>query len=88
MTKVYDTGHRLPRINVIWAAVSVDDGGEAICAALIDGAWVPLMASDEAQLPWVITGAKSIARNTGKRIKIIKLTARVEIADIPQFGSH
>ena len=86
MTPIHDTGQRMPRITTLWVAVMADDDCEAICAALIDGAWVPLMASDPAQLDWVIAGARSLARNTGKRIKIIKLTAREEVMDVPPFG--
>jgi hypothetical protein len=75
------------RIDAVWAAVSVDDGGEGLCAVCVDGAWVPLLTSDETRLEWVIAQARLLARRSGKRIKIIKLCQRIEVADIAQFGS-
>jgi hypothetical protein len=75
------------RIDAIWAAVSFDDRGEGICAILLDGAWTPLIAGDEARLEWLVAQARSLAKATGKRIKIIKLTGRIDIMEIAQFGA-
>jgi hypothetical protein len=75
------------RIDTIWAAVSVDEGGEGICGILLDGTWMPLIASDETRLEWIIAQARHLAKISGKRIKIIKLCQRIEVADIAQFGS-
>jgi hypothetical protein len=74
------------RIDAIWAAVSVDDGGEGICAVQMNGVWTPLLASDETRLEWLVGQARVLAKSTGKRIKIIKLTSRIEVMDIPPFG--
>lgn len=75
------------RIAAIWAAISVDEGGmEGVCAVNLNGQWMPLIDADEARLEWVVNQARSLARATGKRIKIIKMTARIEVMDIPPFG--
>jgi len=75
------------RITAIYAAVSVDDSGmEGVCAALLNGTWTPLIAADETRLEWIVAQARMLAPATGKRIKIIKLTSRIEVMDIPPFG--
>lgn len=74
------------RITAVWAAVSVDEGGEGLCAVNLNGSWTPLIAADERRLEWVVDQARHLARMTGKRIKIIKLTSRIEVMDIPPFG--
>jgi hypothetical protein len=84
MTTMIHNPANTHRIEVMWAAVSVDEGGEGICAILLDGAWTPLIAGDEKRLEWLVAQARALARATGQRIKIIKLTARIEIMDIWQ----
>jgi hypothetical protein len=75
------------RITAIWAAVSVDeDGMEGVCAVNLNGTWTPLLAADETRLERVVDQARHLAKATGKRIKIIKLTSRIEVMDIPPFG--
>lgn len=74
------------RIDAVWAAVSVDEGGEGLCAVNLNGSWTPLIAADEQRLEWVVDQARQLARVTSKRIKIIKLTSRIEVMDIPPFG--
>jgi hypothetical protein len=87
MTTIIHNPANTHRIDAIWAAVSVDDGGEGICAVQMNGVWTPLLAADEKRLEWVVAQARDLARATGKRIKIIKLTARIDIMEIAQFGT-
>jgi len=76
------------RITAIWAAVSVDEGTgmEGVCAMIVNGMSIPLLAADETRLEWIVAQARMLANASGKRIKIIKLTSRVEVMEIPAFG--
>jgi len=74
------------RITAIWAAISVDEGGEGLCAVNLNGKWMPLIAADETRLKWVVDQARMLAKASGKRIKIIKMTSRIEVMDFPAFG--
>jgi dihydroorotase-like cyclic amidohydrolase len=72
------------RIDAVWMAISVDENGnEGVCAAEINGMWMPLVAADEARLEQIIATARRIAQVTKRQIKIIKLTTREEIEVIP-----
>lgn len=72
------------RIDAVWMAISVDDNGnEGVCAAEINGMWMPLVAADEKRLEWIIATARRIAQVTKRQIRIIKLTTREEIEMIP-----
>jgi hypothetical protein len=79
MTTLIHAPGNTHRIDAIWAAISIDDGGEGLCAMLLDGAWTPLIAGDERRLEWLVGQARVLAKATGKRIKIIKLTSRIEV---------
>ncbi len=71
-------------IDQVWAIVSVDpeDNTEGICASFIGGMWVPLLAADEARLPFIMEQGIKLAGSEqyhNKTIKLIKLTTREEI---------
>jgi len=83
---IIDPPNHIQRITAVWAAISVDETGEGICAVNSNGTWMPLLAADEERLEWIVDQARTLAKMTGKRIKIIKLTSRVEVMDIPAFG--
>jgi hypothetical protein len=66
-------------IDQVWMAVGVDaDGTEGICAAYMNGQWLPLLAADEARLPWITEMARQIARDRQQLVRIIKLHGREE----------
>lgn len=83
---IIDPPNHIQRITAIWAAISADETGEGICAVNSNGTWMPLLAADEKRLEWIVDQARTLAKMTGKRIKIIKLTSRVEVMEIPAFG--
>ena len=86
-TVVHSPDNCLPRIDAVWMAVSVDAAGnEGLCAVLQGGVWVPLIAADERRLEWIIALAQHSALQTGKRVKVITLTVRTEIMEIPSHG--
>ena len=68
------------RIDNVWLAVSVDDDGtEGVCAVMVNGAWMPLLAADEKRLPFIIEQASQIAAIQQRLIRIVKLTTREEV---------
>lgn len=71
------------RIDQLWAFISSDETGEGLCAAplLGPGSMVPLIAADEARLKSIAPWAQKIATMSGKTVKLVKLTAREEIAE-------
>jgi hypothetical protein len=70
-------------IDSIWAAVAIDeaDNIEGICAVQIGQRMMPLIAADEARLPFVRTEAEAMAARTGQTIVLIRLTKR-EVVEI------
>jgi hypothetical protein len=78
---LHDPPNKL-KIDAIWMAISVDDeGNEGVCAAPLPGSGalsVPLIAADEARLPFIKAMATHIARHTRKQVKIIRLHNRTD----------
>ncbi len=70
------------QINEIWAVVSVDDGGEGVCAVILGGISFPLIAADEERLAWIVEQAEVLARIRGIPLKLIKLSERTELRTI------
>jgi hypothetical protein len=72
----------LQRIDAIWAFVSVDEhGNEGLCAAPYEGfGMLPLIAADAARLQSLMPVARHLARQSGMRIRLIKLSTREELA--------
>jgi hypothetical protein len=81
MTVILAPPNEQLRIDEVWLFVSVDETGEGVCAAPLMGAGslVPLIAADEARLKSLIPIARQIARESGKRVKLIKLSQRTEL---------
>jgi hypothetical protein len=72
-------------IDQVWMAVAVDaDGTEGICAvhSQATDSWLPLLAADEARLPWVMEMARQIARERQQLVRIIRLHGREELERI------
>lgn len=65
-------------IDSVWAAVAIDTAEqiEGLCAICINGQWMPLIAADEARLDFVRREAKRLARESGKTIRLIRLSSR------------
>jgi hypothetical protein len=77
----------IPRIDCIWAYLSVDpeDGNEGIVAGVFQGVSLPLIAVDEERLRSLAPMAEQIARKTGRVIRLVKFTNRELIR---QLGGH
>ena len=74
----------MPRINKIWAFLSVDDdGNEGVIAAPIPGfASVPLIAADEARLASLTPLAETLAKLTGRKIVLVEFATRTDVREI------
>jgi hypothetical protein len=74
----------MPRIESIWAFVSVDqeDGNEGVAAASFGGVLMPLIAADEKRLAMILPIAEHIKATTGIKLKLVKFTTREEVAEI------
>lgn len=72
----------LRRIDAVWMALSVDDDGtEGVCAFLgANGVWMPLLAADEARLPFILEQGALIAKRDQRLVRIVRLHGRQEIA--------
>lgn len=88
ITVVHTPKNEMPRIDCIWAFLSVDeaDGNEGLCAATLTGIGpTPLIAADERRLKIITPIAEHLARTTGKVIRLVKFHNR-EV--IKQFGGQ
>jgi hypothetical protein len=69
----------LGRIDAIWAALSLDEGGEGVCAAPIGGMTLPLIAADKRRLDQIIPIARRIAELFNKPVRLAKFTRREDV---------
>ena len=70
----------LGRIDSLWAALSLDDKGEGLCAAPFGNMTLPLIAADRARLEQIVPAAKAIATMFGKPVRLVKFTKREDVA--------
>jgi hypothetical protein len=73
-----------PRIDQIWAVLSVDEGGEGVVAAPIQQGMltVPLIAADEARMQDIKKLAYQLTKLTGKKMRLVKFSTRTVIEEI------
>jgi hypothetical protein len=70
----------LGSIETLWAALSLDDGGEGICAAPFGrNRTLPLIAADPTRLEQIIPVAKRIAMMFRKPVRLAKFTKREDV---------
>ena len=89
MTVILAPPNEQLRIDEVWLFISVDATGEGVCAAPLFGpnSLVPLIAADEARLKSLIPIARQLARDSGRQIKLIKLSQRTEVMAISPDGA-
>jgi hypothetical protein len=88
VTVVHAPKNEMPRIDCIWAFLSVDeeDGNEGVCATMLpNGSMMPLIAADEKRLQSLWPEARRIAQMTGRRCRLVKFHTR-EV--IEEFGGQ
>jgi hypothetical protein len=76
--------NEMPRIDQIWAVLSVDEGGEGVVAAPIQQGMltVPLIAADEARLEDIKKLAVQLAKLTGRKMRLVKFSTRTVVEEI------
>jgi hypothetical protein len=77
--ELHNPPNYMGRIEVIWAALSLDEGGEGVCAAPIGGMTLPLIAADKRRLDQIIPMARRVADLFGKPVRLAKFTKREDI---------
>lgn len=82
-TAVHHPPNSLPRIESLWVFVSHDGSGEGVCAVQMSGVWTPLITADEARLGAMMLMAEELAQLQHKRIRLIKLTTREDVTEVP-----
>jgi hypothetical protein len=80
-TTVTHTPQNYMRIDRLWAALSVDDGGEGLCAApMIPGQLTtPLIAADKRRLDIIRPWAQRVAKMTKRTVRIVKFGSREDV---------
>lgn len=65
----------------LWVFVSVDPGGEGICAAGIGGTVFSMVTASEKTLAKMKETAAQLAKASGKSIKLVRFTAREDVME-------
>lgn len=84
----------MPRINQMWAFLSVDDDGDEGVIGYRDPKanwWVPLVAADEERVRIYREYAGEIAKLTGRPVRLVKFSAREDVETIgaaPEGPKH
>jgi hypothetical protein len=72
------------RINQLWLVTFINQAGEEVVvqAKLTSGDYAPLIAADPARLEGMMPAARDLAKARNIKMRLIKLTNRVDIEDI------
>lgn len=86
MTKIYlNHPNELPRIDEVFAFVSVDEKGEGIIGQTVQlmgqTVFMPFVCADKARMESLKPLAKKMAKEAHKKIKLIRLSIREEIEE-------
>jgi hypothetical protein len=86
MTRVYfDDRNYLEQITEIFAFVSVDKDGEGIIGQSMETPgglmFMPFVCADQARVASLTPFAQKIARESKKKVKLIRFSVREEIAE-------
>ncbi len=67
------------RMDELFLFVAEDEEGEGLIGQRIGDQWIPFVCADKARLNSLRPMAENIARESGKKIKLIKFTTRTEL---------
>ena len=72
------------RINQLWLVTYLNEAGLEVVAQakLTDGSYAPFIAADQARLESMMPAARGLAKTNNTKMRLIKLTDRVDIEDI------
>lgn len=86
---IYHTPKNTERLEQLYAWVSVDDGGEGIVAGNVPGfGWTPLVTGSYENALRMGKAAKQVEQATGKRIRLLKFTGRIEVYPAGEIGDR
>jgi hypothetical protein len=74
----------IERINQLWLVTFIDAAGKEVVAQakLASGDYAPLIAADPARLDSMMPAARDLAKSRNIKMRLIKLTNRLDIEDI------
>ena len=74
----------IQRINQLWLVTYINEAGQETVAQAkaATGEYVPLIAADSARLESMLPAARNLATTRNIKMRLIKLTNRVDIEDI------
>ena len=75
----YRPPNYLPRIDSLFAFLSVDEGGEGVVAAQINGMMMPLIAADHSRVLSLRPVARHIGAQSGVPIHLVQFTERHDL---------
>jgi len=77
-------GSESQRINQLWLVTYINETGEEVVvqAKLTNGSYTPLIAADPVRLENMMPAARDLATSRNIKMRLIKLTNRVDIEDI------
>jgi hypothetical protein len=72
------------RINQLWLVTYINETGEEVVvqAKLTNGSYAPLIAADPVRLENMMPAARDLATTRNIKMRLIKLTNRVDVEDI------
>jgi hypothetical protein len=78
------TKDNVERINQLWIVTFVNKAGQEVLvrAKLTSGDYVPLIAADSERLESIMSAAHDLAKTRNIKMRLIKLTNRLDIEDI------
>jgi hypothetical protein len=76
----HDAPNYMGRIETLWAYLSIDEGGEGVCAAPLGPLpVVPLIAADRARVESIKPIARELAKRFGKPVRLAKFSTREDV---------
>jgi hypothetical protein len=78
-TLAHDPGNYMGRIESIWAYLSLDEGGEGVCAFPFGKTTLPMIAADKHRLDQLKPAARAIAHTFNKPVRLAKFTKREDV---------
>jgi hypothetical protein len=74
----------IQRINQLWLVTYINEAGQETVAQakLVTGEYAPLIAADAARLESMMPAARGPAKANNLKMRLIKLTNRIDIEDI------
>lgn len=68
-------------VKQLWVFLSVDHGGEGICAGMIGGMTFTMVSASEKNVEQMKVTAAQLAKQSGKVIRLVRFTARKDIME-------